>query len=142
MVFLQQLGLQLQARDKQVICVSGDGSFQMNLQELMTAATYKLPIKIAILNNGYLGMVRQWQELFYDRRYSSVKMTSPDFAKLASAYGLAGFHADTEEEARDVISKAFQIEGPVLMEFNVMEEENVYPMVPPNASNDQLILSK
>lgn len=136
------IGAAIACPEKQVICVSGDGSFQMNLQELMTAAIYKLPIKIAILNNGYLGMVRQWQEMFYDRRYSSVKITSPDFVKLAEAYGIAGYHASTEEEARDMIQQAFRHEGPALMEFNVMEEENVYPMVPPNSSNHQLILSK
>ena len=125
-----------------VICVTGDGSFQMNLQEIMTAVSYQLPIKIAILNNGYLGMVRQWQEMFYDRRYSSVKMTSPDFVKLAAAYGATGFHANTEEEARSVIIRAFKESGPVVMEFNVVEEENVYPIVPPNSSNNQLIMSR
>ncbi|MGJ7922693.1 biosynthetic-type acetolactate synthase large subunit [Neobacillus sp. LXY-4] len=127
---------------KDVICVSGDGSFQMNLQEMITAVQYQLPIKIAIMNNGYLGMVRQWQEMFYERRYSSVKMTSPDFVKLAAAYGIKGFKASTEEEAREMIAKAFLEDGPVLMEFNVVEEENVYPIVPPNHSNDQLILSR
>jgi acetolactate synthase I/II/III large subunit len=140
--FPAAIGAAVASPDKQVICVTGDGSFQMNLQEIITAVIYKLPIKIAILNNGYLGMVRQWQELFYDRRYSSVKMTSPDFVKLAEAYGVAGFHADTEEEARDMIQQAFKHEGPALLEFNVMEEENVYPMVPPNSSNHQLILSR
>nr|WP_236619592.1 biosynthetic-type acetolactate synthase large subunit [Bacillus sp. 1NLA3E] len=136
------IGAAVASPEKQIICVTGDGSFQMNLQELMTAVSYRLPIKIAIMNNGYLGMVRQWQEMFYERRYSSVKMTSPDFVKLASAYGIVGYHASTEEEARDVIAKAFQEDGPVLMEFNVMEEENVYPIVPPNHSNDQLVLSR
>ncbi len=125
-----------------VICVSGDGSFQMNLQELITAVKYQLPLKIAILNNGYLGMVRQWQELFYQRRYSQVKMTSPKFAQLAQAYGVAGFSAQTEEEAKQIISDAFKCTGPVLMEFNIMEEENVYPMVPPNHNNHQTILSR
>jgi acetolactate synthase-1/2/3 large subunit len=127
---------------RSVICVSGDGSFQMNLQELITAVKYQLPLKIAILNNGYLGMVRQWQELFYQRRYSQVKMCSPNFASLAQAYGVAGFSAQTEEEATQVISEAFQQTGPVLMEFNIMEEENVYPMVPPNHNNHQTILSR
>lgn len=125
-----------------VICVSGDGSFQMNLQELITAVKYQLPLKIAILNNGYLGMVRQWQELFYQRRYSQVKMGSPNFAQLAEAYGVAGFSAQTEEEAKAIISDAFKRSGPVLMEFNIMEEENVYPMVPPNQNNHQTILSR
>jgi acetolactate synthase I/II/III large subunit len=125
-----------------VICVSGDGSFQMNLQELITAVNYQLPIKIAILNNGYLGMVRQWQELFYQRRYSEVKMISPDFAQLAGAYGVPGLKAHSEKEAEIIIAEAFRHKGPVLMEFNVMEEENVYPMVPPNSSNHQIILSR
>lgn len=125
-----------------IICVTGDGSFQMNLQELSTAAFYKLPIKIIVLNNGYLGMVRQWQELFYDRRYSSVKISSPDFAKLAEAYGVPGFKAKNAEEAQDIIKKAFEHEGPALLEFDIVEEENVYPMVPPGAGNDEVILSR
>ncbi|MEH7484185.1 thiamine pyrophosphate-dependent enzyme [Neobacillus drentensis] len=127
---------------RSVICVSGDGSFQMNLQELITAVKYQLPLKIAILNNGYLGMVRQWQELFYQGRYSQVKMTSPNFAQLAQAYGVTGFRAQTEEEAKQIIREAFQCTRPVLMEFNIMEEENVYPMVPPNHNNHQTILSR
>lgn len=127
---------------KSVICVSGDGSFQMNLQELITVVRYQLPIKIAILNNGYLGMVRQWQELFYQGRYSEVKMISPEFTQLAQAYGVAGLKAQTEEEAQKIIAEAFQRNGPVLMEFNIIEEENVYPMVPPNHNNHQTILSR
>lgn len=123
-----------------VLCVSGDGSFQMNLQELIIAVKYQLPIKIAILNNGYLGMVRQWQELFYHGRYSSVKIGSPSFAKLAAAYGVPGYKARTEDEAERVIAEAFQHSGPALIEFDVVEEENVYPMVPPNHSNHQIIL--
>lgn len=126
--------------EKQVICVSGDGSFQMNMQELITAAVYQLPLKIAILNNGYLGMVRQWQEMFYDGRYSSVKMNSPNFAKVAQSYGIEGIAAKTEVEAKNVIHQAFQIKGPVLMEFDVVEEENVYPIVPPNHSNHEIIV--
>ncbi|MEH7108688.1 biosynthetic-type acetolactate synthase large subunit [Bacillus sp. JJ1764] len=128
--------------EQPVICVSGDGSFQMNLQELMTVVKYQLPIKLAIMNNGYLGMVRQWQELFYQGRYSAVKMTSPHFVKLAEAYGVAGLSAQTEDQAKHVIRTAFQTNGPVLMEFNVIEEENVYPMVPPNHNNHQAILSR
>ncbi|WP_051590976.1 biosynthetic-type acetolactate synthase large subunit [Bacillus sp. UNC438CL73TsuS30] len=125
---------------KPVLCVSGDGSFQMNLQELIIAVRYQLPIKIAILNNGYLGMVRQWQELFYHGRYSSVKIGSPSFAKLAEAYGVPGYEARTEEEVERVIAEAFQHSGPALIEFDVIEEENVYPMVRPNHSNHQIIL--
>ncbi|MDU4696434.1 MAG: biosynthetic-type acetolactate synthase large subunit [Paenibacillus sp.] len=122
-----------------VVCITGDGSFQMNLQELMTAVDYELPVKIAILNNGYLGMVRQWQQLFYERRYSSVNITSPDFVAFAGAYGVPGLRAQTPEEADAVIRQALALPGPVLMEFNVREEQNVYPMVPPGASNDQML---
>ena len=127
---------------KSVICVSGDGSFQMNLQELITVVKYQLPIKIAILNNGYLGMVRQWQELFYQGRYSEVKMISPAFSQLALAYGVEGLKAQTDEETQKIIAEAFQRTGPVLMEFNIIEEENVYPMVPPNQNNHLTILSR
>ncbi|MCM3702982.1 biosynthetic-type acetolactate synthase large subunit [Paenibacillus macerans] len=122
-----------------ILCVTGDGSFQMNLQELMTAVDYKLPVKIAILNNGYLGMVRQWQQLFYDRRYSSVQISSPDFVTFAKAYGVPGFRAQTVEEAEFAIRRALKTPGPVLMEFNVKEEQNVYPMVPPGESNDRML---
>ncbi|EOS55811.1 biosynthetic-type acetolactate synthase large subunit [Paenibacillus barengoltzii] len=122
-----------------IVCITGDGSFQMNLQEMMTAVDYGLPIKIAILNNGYLGMVRQWQQLFYERRYSSVHLTSPDFVAFAGAYGVPGLRAQTPEEADAVIRQALTHPGPVLMEFNVREEQNVYPMVPPGASNDQML---
>ncbi|MNW55493.1 Acetolactate synthase large subunit [compost metagenome] len=124
-----------------IICITGDGSFQMNLQELMTAVDYQLPIKIAILNNGYLGMVRQWQQLFYDRRYSSVQITSPDFVTFAHAYGIKGLRAQTISEADSIIQESLATPGPVLMEFNVKEEQNVYPMVPPGESNDKMILS-
>jgi acetolactate synthase I/II/III large subunit len=140
--FPAAIGAAVSSPGKHVICISGDGSFQMNLQELVTAVMYKLPIKIAIMNNGYLGMVRQWQEMFYDRRYSSVKMTSPDFVKLAQAYGVVGLKASTDEEARRVIEEAFKIDGPVLMEFDVIEEENLYPIVPPNHDNVQIIMSR
>ncbi|WPZ19095.1 thiamine pyrophosphate-binding protein [Geobacillus subterraneus] len=100
------------------------------------------PIKIAVLNNGYLGMVRQWQELFYQGRYSAVKITSPDFVKLAKAYGAIGSAADSEEEAEKIIKNALTNDGPVLLDFNIAEEENVYPIVPPGQSNDQAILTR
>lgn len=122
-----------------VVCLTGDGSFQMNLQEMMTAVDYGLPVKIAILNNGYLGMVRQWQQLFYERRYSSVHITSPDFVAFAGAYGVPGLRAQTPEEADAIIQQALALPGPILMEFNVREEQNVYPMVPPGAGNDQML---
>ena len=129
----------LEGDDRPILCVTGDGSFQMNLQELMTAVDYRLPVKIAILNNGYLGMVRQWQQLFYERRYSSVQISSPDFAAFANAYGVPGFRAQTVQEAELAIRQALEIPGPALMEFNVREEQNVYPMVPPGESNDKML---
>lgn len=125
-----------------IICVSGDGSIQMNIQELSTAVRYQLPIKIAILKNGYLGMVRQWQELFYQSRYSAVKITSPCFVMLAEAYGATGLFAADQKQAEQVIKEAMTIKGPVVMEFDVTEEENVYPMVPPGSSNIDTILNK
>jgi acetolactate synthase I/II/III large subunit len=134
------IGGAIAAPGRQVICFSGDGSFQMNLQELMTLSDLQLPVKIVILNNGYLGMVRQWQELFYDRRYSSVKLTSPDYVALAKSFGIEGLRARNLEEAQQVIQTAMSIPGPVLMEFDVTEEENVFPFVPPGKSNHEMIL--
>ncbi|MFC3041279.1 biosynthetic-type acetolactate synthase large subunit [Virgibacillus xinjiangensis] len=120
---------------QQVVCVSGDGSIQMNIQELMTAVRYQLDIKIAIMKNGYLGMVRQWQQLFYKRNYSHVKISSPDYAILAESYGAVGLRAETQEQAEAIIAQAFRTQGPVVMEFTIEEEENVYPIVPPGGNN-------
>lgn len=125
--------------DRQVVCISGDGSFQMNMQEIMTAVELQLNVKVVILKNGYLGMVRQWQELFLKKRYSSVQISSPDFAALAKSFGAQGYQASTKAEAQEIIWKALNTEGPAIMEFDVIEETNVYPIVPPGASNDDLI---
>jgi acetolactate synthase-1/2/3 large subunit len=138
--FPAAIGASSAAPDQQVVCISGDGSFQMNLQELMTAVDYRLPVKVAILNNGYLGMVRQWQELFYERRYSSVQLSSPDYVKFAQSYGATGLRAHTLSEAQEIIRIAFSTPGPVIMEFDVTEEENVYPIVPPGLSNSEMII--
>jgi acetolactate synthase-1/2/3 large subunit len=125
------MGASFARKDIPVISLSGDGGIQMNIQEFATCVEYKIPIKIFILNNGYLGMVRQWQELFWRRRYSQVKMSSPDFVKLADAYGCAGFRAVQKDEVDDVLAKAFAInDGPVVVEFKVVKEDNVYPMMP------------
>lgn len=137
--FPAAIGAAVADPSKPVLCITGDGSFQMNLQEMMTAVDYQLPIKIAILNNGYLGMVRQWQQLFYDKRYSSVQISSPDYVAFAKSYGVAGLRANTFREADSIIRQSLDLPGPVLMEFNVREEQNVYPMVPPGESNDQMI---
>ncbi|MDO8140511.1 MAG: biosynthetic-type acetolactate synthase large subunit [Candidatus Brocadiales bacterium] len=129
--FPAAIGAQLGCPDKIVVDIAGDGSIQMNIQELSTVARLNIPVKIAILNNGYLGMVRQWQELFYDKRYSSVCLNgNPDFVKLAEAYGAKGFLVEKKEDVRPTIEKAFSIKGPVVMDFRVDPNENVSPMVP------------
>jgi acetolactate synthase-1/2/3 large subunit len=136
------LGAQVACPDRQVIDISGDGSFQMNSQELATLVQYKLPVKIAILNNNFLGMVRQWQQLFFDRRYSQTPMELPiDFVKLAEAYGATGLRATRPADVEGVIRKALERPGPVLMEFQVDREENVMPMVPAGAAIDEMVLA-
>ncbi len=136
------IGAALANTGKEVILVSGDGSFQMNFQELLTVAQYQLPIKIAILKNSYLGMVRQWQEMFYHGRYSSVKMSSPNFTALAAAYGIDGAAATSLQEAANIIQKAFQHNKPFLMVFDITEEENVFPIVPPGGNNTEALYKK
>jgi len=136
------IGAQVACPDKIVIDIAGDGSIQMNSQELATAMQYKLPVKVAILNNGYLGMVRQWQELFYDRKYASTCMDcTPDFVKLAEAYGATGLRATKPEEVEATIKKGLETPGPVLMDFAVEPEECVYPMVPAGAAITEMLLS-
>ena len=113
----------------------------MNIQELATARQYNCPVKIAILNNGYLGMVRQWQELFYDKRYSSTIMNvTPDFVKLAAAYGAVGLRATKKSEVVPVIKEAFATDNLVIMDFFVAKEENVYPMVPAGKATTEMLL--
>ena len=117
--------------DANVVCVAGDGSVAMNIQELATCVTENIPIKVFIMNNGYLGMVRQWQELFWDRRYSSVDMgSSPDWVKLAEAYGATGLRAVDKGELTDVLKTAMETDGPVVCDVRVTPEENCYPMIP------------
>ena len=136
------LGAQVAFPKRQVIDISGDGSFQMNSQELATLVQYRLPVKIAILNNNFLGMVRQWQQLFFDKRYSQTCMELPiDFVKLAEAYGATGLRTDKVDEVEDVIKKAFAVDGPVLMEFKVSREENVMPMVPAGKGINEMVLA-
>jgi acetolactate synthase I/II/III large subunit len=136
------LGAQAAFPDRQVIDVSGDGSFQMNSQELATLVQYRLPVKIVILNNNFLGMVRQWQQLFFNRRYSQTCMELPiDFVKLAEAYGATGLRATTVEEVAEVIRKGLATPGPVIMEFKVAREENVLPMVPAGAGLNEMVLA-
>jgi len=140
--FPAAMGAQAAFPNKLVIDISGDGSFQMNSQELATAVQYQLPIKVAILNNGYLGMIRQWQEFFYGKRYASSRLEgiSPDFVKLAEAYGAVGLKATKPEEVVPTLKKAFSISKPVIIDFVVDPEENVYPMVPAGEPLNQMRL--
>ena len=139
--FPAAIGAQVAFPDETVIDIAGDGSIQMNIQELATAVQYELPVKVAILNNQCLGMVRQWQELFYQKRYSATCLKiSPDFVKLAEAYGAVGLRAQKPEEVVPVIEKALSIRRPVFMDFWVDPEEGVYPMVPAGAPISKMIL--
>jgi len=139
--FPAAIGAQAAFPDRIVVDVAGDGSIQMNIQELATAVNYNLPVKVAILNNGYLGMVRQWQGLFYRKRYSSTCLEGPpDFVKLAEAYGAVGLRATKPKEVVPVIKKALSTPKPVLMDFVVAKEEDVYPMVPAGEPITKMLL--
>jgi acetolactate synthase I/II/III large subunit len=139
--FPAAIGAQVAFPDRVVIDIAGDGSIQMNIQEMATAVQYNLPVKIAILNNRYLGMVRQWQELFYDRCYACTEMDhAPDFVKLAEAFGAVGLRATKPEEVVPVIEKALSVNKPVIMDFMVEREEGVYPMVPAGADITEMLL--
>ena len=133
------MGVKIGCPDKTVFDIAGDGSIQMNIQELMTCVANKINVKIAILNNGYLGMVRQWQELFYKRRYSQVDITSPDFVKLAESYGCVGIRVTKKEEVRPALEKAIATDNTVMIDFKVEPEENVFPMVPAGQAINQFI---
>jgi acetolactate synthase-1/2/3 large subunit len=135
------IGAQFAFPDKLVVDIAGDGSIQMNIQEMATAVSYGLPVKVVILNNGYLGMVRQWQELFYSRNYCSTCLhTNPDFVALAKAYGAEGIRIQKQEELVPQLTKAFNIPGPVIVDVIVEPEANVYPMVPAGASLSEMLL--
>ncbi|MBN1931973.1 MAG: biosynthetic-type acetolactate synthase large subunit [Desulfobacterales bacterium] len=135
------IGAQLAKPDKVVVDVAGDGSIQMNIQEMATAVQYCLPIKVVILNNGYLGMVRQWQELFYEKRYACTSMDhTPDFVKLAEAYGAVGLRATKPQDVESVLSEGLLTPKTVIMDFVVDPEECVYPMVPAGAPITEMLL--
>ena len=136
------IGAQVACPDKLVVDVAGDGSIQMNIQELATAVQYRLPVKVVILNNRYLGMVRQWQELFYEKRYEATDLEhGPDFAKLAEAYGAVGLKATKPQEVVSVLKQGLESPGPAMMDFWVAREECVYPMVPAGASITEMLLA-
>jgi len=138
--FPAALGAQKAFPDKLVIDIAGDGSIQMNIQEMATATQNKLPVKVAIINNHYHGMVRQWQQLFYKGRYSSSYLGDlPDYVKLAEAYGAVGLRATKPEEVIKVIEEGININKPVLMDFHVDSTENCYPMVPAGAAINEMV---
>jgi acetolactate synthase I/II/III large subunit len=125
------MGAQVGCPDETVVCIAGDGSVQMNMQEMATCVEGNIPIKVFIMNNGYLGMVRQWQELFWDGRYSHVEMgQSPDYVKLAEAYGATGLRFEDKHTLVEDMRQALNTEGPVLVDVRVTKEENTYPMIP------------
>jgi acetolactate synthase-1/2/3 large subunit len=135
------IGAQVAFPDAIVVDIAGDSSIQMNIQEMATAVQSGLPVKVVILNNGYMGMVRQWQELFYGRRYVSTCMDcAPDFVKLAEAYGAVGLRATKPEEVEAVLAEGLKIPEPVIMDFIVEKEEGVYPMVPAGAAITEMLL--
>jgi acetolactate synthase-1/2/3 large subunit len=135
------IGAQMACPDRLVVDIAGDGSIQMNIQEMATAVQCGLPVKVVILNNGYLGMVRQWQELFYEKRYACTCMDhAPDFVKLAEAYGAVGLRATKPQEVESVLSEGLSTPKTVVMDFVVEKEESVYPMVPAGAPITEMLL--
>ncbi|MCC7095788.1 MAG: acetolactate synthase 2 catalytic subunit [Thermomonas sp.] len=134
------IGAQLQNPDAQVICVSGDGSIQMNIQELATLRRYNLPVKIVLLDNQALGMVRQWQELFFDQRYSEIDLRdNPDFLTLAQAYGIEALHLERAEDMDSALAALLAAKGPALLHVAIDTAANVWPLVPPNRNNAQML---
>jgi acetolactate synthase-1/2/3 large subunit len=137
------MGAQVGRPGELVVAIDGDGCFQMTAQELATCAIEKLPIKVLIMNNGFLGMVRQWQELFYGERYSYVELGTaiPDYVKLAEAYGCVGMRCDRPEDVDAVLEKALAVtDVPAVVDFRVHDREGVFPMVPAGQSNDAIVL--
>jgi acetolactate synthase-1/2/3 large subunit len=133
------VGVSFARPDEEVWAIVGDGGFQMSIPELMTIAQERRPVKIAVMRNGYLGMVRQWQELLHGKRYSEVSISSPDLVKLCDAFGIMGLRAQTKEEVGEVIAEARSSPGPVLMDFVVEQEVNVYPMVQPGKALHEML---
>ena len=134
------MGAQLGAPDRTVIAVIGDGGFQMTIQELGTIAQNKLPVKIILLNNNFLGMVRQWQQLFFEKRYSFTELQNPDFIMIGKGFGVDGHKVENRDELESSIEKMFAHDGPYLLEVAIEKEDNVFPMVPTGASVSDIML--
>ena len=137
--FPAAIGAKIANPEKTVVDIAGDGSIQMNIQELATVAAYDIGVKIIILDNGYLGMVRQWQELFYNHRYSGTTLKNPDFVKVAAGYGVKGKRVDKEKDVKSAIKEIISYKGPVLADFLIEPEENVFPMVPAGEAINRMI---
>jgi acetolactate synthase-1/2/3 large subunit len=133
------MGAKVARPDSTVWLIDGDGSFQMTIQELATLVQDKIAVKIAVMNNGYLGMVRQWQELFYGKRYVATPLSCPDFVKIAEAYCIPGLRVTRREDVAGALRQAMDCDGPFLIDFMVEPEENVFPIVPPGASVAEFI---
>jgi acetolactate synthase-1/2/3 large subunit len=134
------MGAAVGCPDQVVCCIAGDGSVQMNAQELATCAQEGIPIKVFIMNNGYLGMVRQWQELFWDGRYSQVETGAyPDFVKLAEAYGATGMRLTDKGSLVEDMKRAIETDGPVVVDVKVTREENTYPMIPAGSAAREMV---
>jgi acetolactate synthase-1/2/3 large subunit len=133
------IGAQIGCPGEEVWVVAGDGGFQMTMPELSTVAAEKLPLRIAIINNGYLGMVRQWQDVFYDKRYAGTPLFNPDFLKIADAYGIAAVTVKRKQDVEAAIRQAQAHKGPFLIDFQVEPFANVFPMVAPGKSNADMI---
>ena len=134
------IGAKVAKPDELVVCLAGDGSLVMNCQELATAAAHDLPVKVFLMNNGHFGMVRQWQELFWEERYKSVEMgASPDWVKLAEAFGWKGMRCEDKGELGDAMRTALDHDGPVLLDVRVAQQENCYPMIPPGQAARDMV---
>jgi acetolactate synthase-1/2/3 large subunit len=133
------IGAKVACPDKEVWVIAGDGGFQMTASELATIAQERLKINIAVINNGYLGMVRQWQEFFYERNYEATPLVSPDFVKLADAHGISGRAVRTRAEVAAAVDEARKHDGPFLLNFLVEKEDSVYPMIPAGSALHEMI---
>jgi acetolactate synthase-1/2/3 large subunit len=133
------IGAKMARPDEEVWAIVGDGGFQMTQAELSTAAQEGVKVNVAVINNGYLGMVRQWQEFFYERRYAATPLRSPDFVKIAEAHGLLGFRVEKRGDVERVVQQAREADGTVLIDFRVEQEDSVYPMVPAGADLHAMI---
>jgi acetolactate synthase-1/2/3 large subunit len=135
------IGAKLGCPDRQVITFLGDGGFQMTIQELGTILQYHVPVKIIILNNDYLGMVRQWQDMFFDKRYASTELVNPDFVMISKAYGIPAKKVELREDLKSSLEEMLKEDGPFLLDIKVEKEGNVFPMVEPGASVSEIRLT-